>query len=203
MPWVPPPPPVLLTDRFSFIIKLIVAALANRGKSSPVSSAFAVLIYRRICALRNRFFATLARGPIAPRKPRPTPGAKPPNPTLANPTLANPGTHAPLRLPTRMGWLLRLLPQSDAATARGQLIALLDDPEMIALITSHPTIGRALRPLCHLLNIAPLPPLQRPQPIRKSFAPPPPPPPSRPVANRPQHHRPFTWFAAPPRKITP
>lgn len=157
MPWTPPPQPVLLTDRFSFVIKLIFMALGNRSKTSPVSGPFALLIFRRICALRNRFFATLARGPSTPRPPsapRPARTTIPqsnPTPTATQSTTQT----APLRLPTRFGWLLRLFPQSEIATARGQLTTLLDDPEMIALLATHPTLGRSLRPLCRLLSITP------------------------------------------------
>ncbi len=153
MPWTPPPQPVLLADRFSFVIKLIVMALGNPRKTAPLSGPFALLIFRRICALRNRFFATLARGPITPRPPSasaPTRTTQPPS----NPTPATTPS-APLRLPTRFGWLLRLLPQSEIATARGQLTTLLDDPDMIALLATHPTLGRSLRPLCRLLGITP------------------------------------------------
>jgi hypothetical protein len=72
---------------------------------------------------------------------------------------------APFAAPVRLA--LRLT--QDAAVFRSQLEYLLADPEMTALLAEVPQAGRILRPLCHMLGIAPGPALrlarrQRPAP---------------------------------------
>jgi hypothetical protein len=66
----------------------------------------------------------------------------------------------PRRLPTSFGWLIRAVPA--AACSRSQLQHLLSDPEITALLSAAPQIGRVLRPLCHMLAINPGPNLRLP-----------------------------------------
>ncbi|HQT87133.1 MAG TPA: hypothetical protein PK677_01100 [Acidiphilium sp.] len=73
-----------------------------------------------------------------------------------------PATNA-TKLPTRYGWMLRLYPGHQIPGARSQLAHLLTEPDMIALITAHPSLGRVLRPLCHMLHLAPPPHLALPR----------------------------------------
>ncbi|HQT89402.1 MAG TPA: hypothetical protein PK677_12735, partial [Acidiphilium sp.] len=53
----------------------------------------------------------------------------------------------------RKGWLFLLLPGYQVAGARSQLMHLLDDPDLISLLAENPSLGRVLRPLCHMLRI--------------------------------------------------
>jgi hypothetical protein len=68
------------------------------------------------------------------------------------------------RLPDGFAWLVRLAPE--AACFGGQLRHLLSDPEITALLSAAPAMGRVLRPLCRMLGVelGPdlLPPLSRP-----------------------------------------
>ncbi len=107
----------------------------------------------------------------------------------------------------RKGWLFLLLPGYQVAGARSQLIHLLDDPDLIALLTENPSLGRVLRPLCHMLRI-PLPAhlklARKPQKPRK-------PRPLRPRRPKPAPKPPLTLLEhllqkyppAPPRPTLP
>lgn len=55
-------------------------------------------------------------------------------------------------LPRRFGWLLDLVPH-EAACFAGQLRAVLDEPEMVALLAASPEAGRILAPLCRMLGV--------------------------------------------------
>jgi hypothetical protein len=67
-------------------------------------------------------------------------------------------------VPRRFGLLLAI----PGATAwRAQIEAMLDDPEMAAIVAGAPQMGRVLRPLCRMLGIKPVPALvlpRRPRP---------------------------------------
>lgn len=57
----------------------------------------------------------------------------------------------PPRLPRAFGWLVRLV--TGVTCYRSQLQHLLSDPEIEALVSAAPQMGRMLRPLCHMLAI--------------------------------------------------
>ncbi|MDE2582040.1 MAG: hypothetical protein KGL52_10420 [Rhodospirillales bacterium] len=57
----------------------------------------------------------------------------------------------PLRLPRSFGWLLRL--GFEVRGSGSQLAALLNDPEMAALLAANPSLARMLRPLCRMLGL--------------------------------------------------
>ena len=212
-----------LTDRLTWIVKLIHSGLGQRGKTAPIPGPFALLIYRRVCALRNLILPALLRGPIIrardhARDPGRDPG--PPTPTLARqrppqapkPTLTHPDFIDPCRdfqLPTHQGWLLRLVPCPDISLARHELITLLDQPELHGLITPDNRLARALRSFCYLLNIPRPAILRRPARV-KPPKPPKSPKPRKPrkttakryrplVSLNPAHHvpRPVSWGMKP------
>ena len=78
---------------------------------------------------------------------------------LAQGALYTPPSRLTLRdLPPGFGWFIRLRVPGGAAYA-AHLRDLLQDADMVALASSHPAFGRVLRPLCHMLAIAPHPDL--------------------------------------------
>ncbi len=206
-----------LAERFVRIAILIRDGLANRGKSSPIPGPFAVLIWRRIDALRDQILAALLRGPITRRAAQPNPPcqSRPNRPQAApKPNLTHPDFIDPCRdfqLPTHQGWLLRMLPCPDIAIARYEVITLLDDPALRPLITPYGALAQSLRAFCTLLNI-PRPDMLRRPPRAKTPKSPKPPkprkprtstrrryPPPVPIDPNPRFHRPFTWDI-PPQK---
>jgi hypothetical protein len=73
--------------------------------------------------------------------------------TRSAPQARTPGGHA---------WLIRLV--EPTAQFAGQIEALLQDPEITALLQAAPQAGRIFRPLCRMLGIALPAPLRRPPP---------------------------------------
>ena len=95
--------------------------------------------------------------------------------TLAKPRLPRPGRTTPRpatpRLPTRKSWIVATVGYTAAGHA-SQLNHLLARPDFAEFIAAAPQAGRLLRPLCHMLGIAPPPALARPKPPRKPRTPP-------------------------------
>ena len=157
-----------LADRFTTILRLLRQTLG-----APDYARFDLSLKRAIWHRISRFslrFRALALNPL-PRRPR-KPSAKPePAPEPESP----PAGAKKSELPRQKGWLLQTLPGHHIPYVRGHLIHLLEDPDLSRLSSENPRIGRALRPLCHMLAI-PLPdylklahkPRQpRPKPARK------------------------------------
>ncbi len=99
-----------------------------------------------VCARFTRLIARLDRlslkhqaGTLAPRAPR---SAKTPRKPAAKPDL---------RLPTGRGWLVRMVPAAGAAG--GAVHALLQDPDVRALVEAAPQAGRLFRPLSRMLGV--------------------------------------------------
>ena len=117
----------------------VVAASHARGVAGPVI----ILIWRRLRRIAARFASLTARvrsgalpSPVRRRRAMPRPRSpRPPSP----------------RLPRRFAWLIRLIPA--VACHRSQLQHLLSDPEMAALLSAAPQMGRLLRPLCQMLGL--------------------------------------------------
>jgi hypothetical protein len=170
--------PPSVTDRFARIIDLLcrtVAAqgrapnsLANWGPSAGglVAGPLIILIWTKLRRAAARFAALAARVhagtlPSATRRacakqtlPLPLAGEGRGEGLLKD--VRAPSPRAP-RLPNTFGWLIRLVPA--AACSRSQLQHLLADPEIAALLSAAPQIGRVLRPLCRALAIDPSPDL--------------------------------------------
>ncbi|WP_174504580.1 hypothetical protein [Acidiphilium sp. C61] len=139
-----PTSPGFLLLRFDAFIEALCAHIAGEGLRHRVAGPLIVLIWQRIRRLAARF-ARLAVAP--PHTPR----------TRQRPHRAGP----PHTLPQSFGWLSRLIPGT--ASVAAQFRALLDTPEMTALIAANPAIGRTLRPLCHTIGFRPPPSLRRPR----------------------------------------
>jgi hypothetical protein len=114
------------------------------------------LILTRLIAIGHRFRRFAER--IAAGRPFPRPRG-----AIAKP--ATPRKYTPDPLPRRNDWLAAFLPE--LAAHRGNLSAILQTPDMAALIAAAPAqMGRTLRPLCRMLGLAP-PPSIAPPPRRR------------------------------------
>ena len=165
---------------FSIILSGLRAAVANSSALRSLNPAHAervrartamlVLVWGRIGRMANRFEKLFARwrantlpNRTLPR-PRPARASEPATPRK------NPGW------PTGRAWLVHVVGY-EAAGRASQLQHLLAHPDMAAFLHAAPQAGRILRPLCHMLGIAP--PLA-PAPLE------PQPPPTRRPARKPR-----------------
>ena len=181
----PTSPGLLLRPRFEAFIEALCAHIAGEGAKRRIAGPVIILIWQRLRRLAARF----ARLVTTPPRAR----ATPPRARITRPA-GRPG--APHTLPRAFGWLARLIPGT--ASVAAPFRALLDTPDMAALIAATPEAGRILRPLCHTLGIRPPAPLRRPR--RPRLAPPPeaPSPELPPRPEPPAHH-----LAPPPNPAWP
>ena len=138
-----------LADRFTTMMRLLRQTLG-----APDYARFDLslkrAIWHRISRLSLRFRA-LALNPRLRRARKPS--AKPdPAPEPAS----QPRTAKRREIPAQKGWLLQTFHGHHIPYVRGHLIRLLEDPDLSRLHSETPSIGRVLRPLCHMLAI-PLP----------------------------------------------
>ena len=146
-----------LADRFARIIALLIEIVAEQGVMRLRDGPLTLLIYNRIRRWTGQF---LARATVPPRPGEnaaraPRPRSVPPSATRppAAPPPAAPG-EAP-HLPRGRAWLLRLM--QPTAMSLSQLMALLHEPEVTALLRARPQLSRLLAPLCYALGMPPLP----------------------------------------------
>ncbi len=157
-----------LADRFTTMMRLLRQTLGAPDYARfDLSLKWAIWHYISRLSHRFRAFALNPR----PRRTR-TPSAKPdPAPERESPPVGA----KKRKLPAQKGWLLQTFPGHHIPYVRGQLMSFLQDPDMSRLHGENPSIGRVLRPLCHMLAIPlpdylklerkPRPP--RPQPAQK------------------------------------
>ncbi len=191
-----PSPPIGFIPRFSLFVEMVKRAvgegIGRRHELGPLSILlwnYLSGIQRRLAALHARFAA--GKLPAAPRAPRPVSErstADPPAPKRPKSERRPPGI-------PRGPVLLTVF----RVPLYGHLQALLDDPEMRALLAAAPQAGRLLRPLWRKLSTDPLPEVlrlpprpRRPKPLR----------PARPAAARtalpaPSPERPTYWQPTP------
>ena len=164
-----------MADRFSRIIALLYEIVAEQGVMQLRNGPLTILIYNRIRHWAGRFLARATvpprRGENTPRAPR-KPAAPCPRPppgigqgvSLGSPVGTPVGTgvlaDAP-HLPRGRGWLVKLM--QPTAFSQSQLMALLSEPEVTALLLARPQLARLLRPLCRALSMPPLPCLAAPR----------------------------------------
>ncbi len=133
-------------DRFAYIMGVLCQAVAARG---AVIGPIHILIWKRLSRTGQRFARLVARvrsGELPSARPA---GCRA---RQAKRRKSDDPTDRPVeRLPRGLAWLLRLVPE--AAVYGSQLNHLLSDPEMVALLTAAPQMGRLLRPLCQMLGI--------------------------------------------------
>ena len=129
------------------LAKLVHRSLARNPARIPII----LLVYHRIWSATRRL-TTLANA-LAAGQPT---HVQRPRPTAKRERKPRPKT---LYIPQAKGWLLADL-KHEAAYFRLRLEALLEDPAVAELIANTPRAARILRPLCHMLAMAPacLPP---------------------------------------------
>ncbi len=131
-----------LADRLSAILLMLRQILGAQARTLRLNPSLQWTVWNRLLFLARRFGALAANPPkprpIRTRKPKPTPETPAPKSELSH----------------HKGWLMLLLPGYQAAGARSQLIHLLDDPDLVSLLAENPSLGRVLRPLCHMLRIS-------------------------------------------------
>ncbi len=184
-PAAPPPP----AARCATILSWLCAAIAARAAKQASTRPLLVHLWGALRRLSGRLERLAARV-HAGRLPAPHPASRKRRPD--RPRASRP------RLPTGFAWLVRLAPET--APYGTQLQALLDEPEMTALLEAAPQAGRLLRPLCRMLGVRPAPPLA----LKRAECPPRPsrPKPARPPDLRPRPSRvwPLGSFLLPPRR---
>jgi hypothetical protein len=152
--------PLSATDRFALIMEGLCRAIAARSAGGRVAGPLIILIWNRLSRMAVRFAALAARVRS---------GALPSPAPVRTPAASRPASPRPSRpLPDGFTLLVRLAPE--AACFGGQLQDLLSDPEMTALLSAAPQIGRLLRPLCRMLGVKPSPDLL-PPPSRNAGSP--------------------------------
>ena len=149
-----PPTPA---ERFGVILHYLILAVAAMSGGDRLSFPMIGFINARIREIKlriTRIAERLRDGTYVPRRtgPRRPPAIRRP--------------WQPSKLPTKRGWLLKLVP--DAVCFRSKLEILLCDPEMAALLAAAPeAIGRPFRSLCWMLRMPPPKILARPKKPRK------------------------------------
>ena len=164
--------PPAAADRFALIIGGLSRAVATQHRVG-LSGLLIIAIWSRLIRIATSFAALAARvraGTLpAPRRPASRPASSRPAPS--SPPPSHPVSP---RMPSGFAWLIPLVPH-EAAGFGSQLAHLLTDPEMTALVSAHPGMGRILRPLCRMLGVATPPALR---PVRPALAAPSSPPPA-------------------------
>jgi hypothetical protein len=152
-PFMPADP----SERFAMIFRALQRSVADNGYRLKIHGPLLVLIWNYLSRQIARFAKIAAKPPQSPRAPstverKPTTKPKP-----------------ALTLPRGFAWLIRLLPNGPAApivagaTARGDLQLFMEDPIVQALLATHPSLGRILRPLHTMLGLRYPPSIKRPR----------------------------------------
>lgn len=148
-----PPPPSGLTDRCADITQALcraVAACLKRGLMTPV---VLMLVWKRVRRAENLLRALVERmraGTLRGGWVRVASAGGAARVSVRS------GAGADDRelLPRRFGWLIPLMPH-EAALYAFRLSVVLAEPEMVTLLREVPQARRILRPLCHMLGLAP------------------------------------------------
>jgi len=174
-----------LATLFCAILTDLRAAIAAHAARDRARSALLVATWGRIGRMAARFEALFARWRMATLPPK----------RLSRTGKPGTGSRKP-GFPSARTWLVVTV--RETASIACQLRCVLDHPDLPAFLAAAPQAGRILRPLCHMLGLAPLaPPLALPiKPRRPRPRTPKPPPPAQP--RRPGILPPFR-----PRRFSP
>ncbi len=143
--------PPTVAERFGFIMAWLGRAVVARRASPRELGPVIMAICNRLSRIAVRFAklaGRVAAGTLPVTRRRVKRAAVSPPASVAAP---------PVRLPQGDAWLVRLVPE--ARVFGSQLRHLLTDPEMAAMLTAAPELGRLLRPLCRMLGVTPMPEL--------------------------------------------
>ncbi len=133
-----------MARRFGLIMGAVAALVARRFLRDPQFFQLIVPLWTWLNRAVRRFERVRpASMTAAARSPQPRP-ARAPTPSVA----------PKVRLPARKAWLVKALGW-EAAGYGSQLQALLDEPDMQALLATMPALGRILRPVCRMLGVTP------------------------------------------------
>ena len=153
-PFMPADP----SERFAMIFRALQRSVADNGYRLKIHGPLLVLIWNYLSRQIARFAKIAAKPPQTPRAPR-TVERKP----------TEPKPKPALTLPRGFAWLIRLLPNGPAApivpgaNARLELQHFMEDPIVQALLATHPSLGRILRPLHTMLGLRYPPSIKRPK----------------------------------------
>ncbi|HEX3349163.1 MAG TPA: hypothetical protein VHS58_13785, partial [Acetobacteraceae bacterium] len=147
-----------LTERFSRVIQVVLQGLGSRYRADSilgpaVAGALLNLIALRLQNLRRRFVTLVERIQAGTLRKLPEPGqARRRKPSARKP---RPNLLAQYGVKDRWGWVVNI-----ACRNGDELQALLEDPEMQAMIAAEPRrMGRILRSLCRMLGVSEIPDL--------------------------------------------
>ena len=154
--------------RFSVIIQGLLTTILLRHNGGRLSYEMMWAINHRVMKaahLVRRLGEALAKGvPIPTRRaPVPAQGVK------RKP--AAPVAEGAIRLPRYFAWMIKFV-GTEAAAIGSQLRALMEDPEMAALLAASPQMVRTLKPLCRMLGANMPPPYSPPPRPPKGYIPP-------------------------------
>ncbi len=137
-----------MVRRLGLIVAGIVAVVARRFLKDPTFHDVIV----PLCGWLNRTWRRFGRVRVVPEAP----GAHEVPKVVRAPVVRDAQVRVVRRrLPLRRAWLVRALGW-EVAGYGSQLQALLAEPEMVALLTAAPGVGRLLRPLCRMLGVTAL-----------------------------------------------
>ena len=142
-------------ERLGGILDMLCRAIADRGGRKLLAGPLVILIWTRLRRISTRVLNLAARIEAGTNTPPKSRRRRAPRPQRPPP---------PLRLPRGKAWLIRLA-RLESAAAASQLRTLLAQPDMQALAAADPRMGRLLRPLCHMLGVAPTPEIAAPRPV--------------------------------------
>jgi hypothetical protein len=141
---------------FALILDGLLGAIAARVNDYPFNAVTVMYLWKRVNRVKNRFLA-LAANIQAGRIPREG-TAKPRAGKRSGGGVGADGVNWRKWLPmSRFAWLCWMMPslanRFGAAQFAGGLRALLEKPEMKALLAATPKAGRTLAQLCFMLGI--------------------------------------------------
>ncbi len=138
-----PPSPVFLN--LAEVIRALRVAVAAWGGRGVLGTVLLFVLYRRIGEIGRRMAGIAARFQAGRVRRRSVP-------VRGEAAVAVRRASGPRVWPRRFGWLVQRV-GFEAAGFGCQLRAVLETPEMVALLAASPEAGRVLRPLCRALAI--------------------------------------------------
>ncbi len=130
----------------SAVIRGVRGAVGGWGVRGLLGTALVLLLYRRLGQIGLRMERLVARFQAGRLRPA---GVR----AVVDAAVVRPKRDRGVRVwPYAFGWLVRVA-SYEAAGFGSQLRAVLEQPEMVALLTAAPQAARILRPLCRMLAI--------------------------------------------------